>query len=94
MIFLENILPKISAFLENRLKLFLHPDKVFIKTIASGMDFLGWINFPHHRVLRTSTKRRMFINLDHDPKKESLTSYLGLLSHGNTYRLRKKISEK
>jgi len=57
--YLENQLPKISEFLENRLKLRLHPDKVFIKTLASGVDFLGWVHFPHHRVLRTSTKKRM-----------------------------------
>jgi retron-type reverse transcriptase len=61
--YLENILPKISAFLEIKLKLSLHPDKVFIKTIASGIDFLGWVHFPQHRVPRTSTKRRMFKRL-------------------------------
>jgi retron-type reverse transcriptase len=60
----ENILPKISEFLENNLKLYLHPNKVSIETIASGVDFLGWIHFPKHRVLRTSTKKRMFRNLE------------------------------
>ncbi len=89
--YLENILPKISKFLESRLKLSLHPGKVFIKTIFSGVDFLGWIHFPHHRVLRTSTKRRMFKNLNRKINKESLASYLGLLSHGDTHKLRQKI---
>src|SRR3989344_4267755 len=54
--YLKNLLPKISKFLSESLKLSLHPDKVFIKTIASGMDFLGWVHFPYHRVLRTATK--------------------------------------
>src|SRR3989344_6103501 len=53
--YLENVLPKISQFLEEKLKLQLHPDKVFIKTLASGIDFLGWVHFPRHRVLRTTT---------------------------------------
>ena len=56
---LESILPVIRNFLEERLKLQLHPDKVSIKTVSSGIDFLGWVNFPDHRVLRTATKRRM-----------------------------------
>ncbi|MBI5153180.1 MAG: group II intron reverse transcriptase domain-containing protein, partial [Parcubacteria group bacterium] len=84
--YLENLLPKISAFLKTRLKLSLHPNKVSIATIASGIDFLGWVHFPHHRVLRTSTKRRMLRNLNKNQKKNSLPSYQGLLGHGNTYK--------
>ena len=89
--FLEKQIPKISDFLENRLKLSLHPDKLSIKTLASGIDFLGWVHFPHHRVLRTSTKRRMFNKLKQKPTKESLASYLGLLKHGDTYMLRREV---
>jgi retron-type reverse transcriptase len=89
--YLENILPKISAFLEASLKLSLHPDKVFIKTLTSGVDFLGWAHFAQHRVLRTSTKRRMFKKLAATDNPKSKTSYLGLLSHGNTYRLQQRI---
>ncbi|HAO64919.1 TPA: hypothetical protein DCQ44_02980 [Candidatus Taylorbacteria bacterium] len=91
--YLESILPKISEFLKTRLKLSLHPDKVFIKTLASGVDFLGWVHFPHHRVPRTSTVRRMFRNLKNNSKKESLTSYLGLLSHGDAYKLSQSIQD-
>jgi len=89
--YLENILPKISEFLETKLKLSLHPDKVFIKTFASGLDFLGWIHFPYYRVPRTSTKKRMFRNLKQNRKQGSLDSYRGLLSHGDTYKLKEKI---
>lgn len=89
--YLENLLPKISNFLETYLKLSLHPNKVFIKTLASGVDFLGWIHFPHHRVPRTSTKRRMFKKLRQNSTTSILASYLGLLSHGNTYNLGLKI---
>jgi retron-type reverse transcriptase len=91
--YLENLLPKISEFLETRLHLSLHPGKLFIETIASGVDFLGWIQFPHHRIPRTSTKRRMFRNLNQNSKEESFSSYHGLLSHGDTHELRGKISE-
>ncbi len=91
--YVDSQLTKISEFLENRLKLSLHPDKVFIKTLASGVDFLGWVHFPHHRVLRTATKRRMFKRLKRSRKKETTTSYLGLLKHGNTYKLVKMVDK-
>jgi len=89
---LKTVLLQISAFLEFRLGLKLHPDKVFIKTVASGVDFLGWTHFPDHRVLRTVTKRRAFRNIrEKDGKRETVESYLGLLSHGNTYHLAKRV---
>jgi len=91
---LEELLPKIADFLENKLKLSLHPNKVFIKTYSSGLDFLGWVNFPKHRVLRTATKKRMFRNLEiNEYKEESLSSYSGLLLHGNAFKLKQKIEE-
>ncbi len=89
---LLDILPKMSLFLEEKLALKLHPDKVFIKTFSSGVDFLGWIHFPDHRVLRTATKKRMFKNLDHQPKIETVASYLGMLTHGNTFKIKNMIS--
>ncbi len=88
---LESILAKISKFLEEGLRLQLHPDKVSITTIASGVDFLGWVHFADHRVLRTATKRRMFKRVSNDPKPESVSSYLGLLRHGNTWKTKQKL---
>ncbi len=85
--YLQNLILEISMFLERELKLTLHPNKVFVKTLASGVDFLGWVNFPTHRILRTSTKKRMIKRLNKNQSKETKASYLGLLSHGNTYKL-------
>jgi len=82
---LEGILSFIKNFLFSELKLELHPDKLFIKTLASGVDFFGWVNFPTHHVLRTTTRRRMIKNFIYHSSKESLNSYLGLLRHGDTY---------
>ncbi|MEK7062511.1 MAG: RNA-directed DNA polymerase, partial [Patescibacteria group bacterium] len=88
---LLELLPKIADFLEENLQLYLHPDKIFIKTIASGVDFLGWINFPYHRVLRTTTKNKMFRKIRSKIDNEAvIQSYLGLLSHGNTRKLQDK----
>ncbi len=91
---LQEILPKVREFLGEHLGLTLHPDKVYIKTFASGVDFLGWVNFPTHRVLRTTTKRRMFKRLERsEGKPETIQSYLGMIKHGNAYKLGERIEK-
>lgn len=88
---LKHTLVQIGYFLEDNLRLKLHPDKIFIKTLVSGVDFLGWVHFPNYRVLRMVTKRRMMRNLKSKPKKATIQSYLGMLSHGNTFKIQNKI---
>jgi RNA-directed DNA polymerase len=90
---LENIIAPIKIFLQEKLGLELHPEKVFIKTLASGVDFLGIVNFPDHRVLRPTTKRRMLRKIreknfllredliSKGQFNRSLQSYLGILKH-------------
>lgn len=89
--YLVDLLSKIEIFLREKLKLTLHPNKVSIKTLASGIDFLGWVSFPEHRVVRTSTKRRMLKRLKQSPTEVTLNSCLGLIKHGNTLKLREKM---
>ncbi|MEK7635003.1 MAG: reverse transcriptase/maturase family protein [Patescibacteria group bacterium] len=89
--YLLKLIPKIASFLEEKLKLELHPNKLFVKTLSSGIDFLGWVHFPKYRVLRTSTKNRMFRRLAGEFKKETGASYSGLLSHGNGFKLGERI---
>ncbi|MCX6718856.1 MAG: reverse transcriptase/maturase family protein, partial [Candidatus Taylorbacteria bacterium] len=81
---LVSIISRIRNFLWYELKLQLHPNKVSIGTITSGIDYLGWVNFNDHRVLRTSTKRRMFKRIQlKQGKRETVQSYLGMIGHGN-----------
>jgi len=91
--YLEELLSLINEFLHSRLKLKLHPNKVSITTLASGVDYLGWVHFPKHRVLRTITRDRMFRRLEDGSSKESVASYLGLLSHGNAYAVQKEVEQ-
>lgn len=88
--YLEDLLTKIEAFLKEKLQLELHPNKVYIKTYGSGVDFLGWIHFPHHRQIRTTTKRKLVRKLKGFPKPQTVSSYRGLLGHGNTYKIQKQ----
>lgn len=88
---LQSLVMHISGFLRKRLKLELHPNKVYIRTIASGVDFLGWVHFPDHRVLRTTSKRRMLRRAEGGTDKHSVQSYLGMLGHGNAHKLRRRV---
>jgi retron-type reverse transcriptase len=90
-IHLETILPLMEKFLSEKLKLSLHEHKVYIKAYSSGVDFLGWVHFPHHRQIRTATKRKLVRKLSGYPKPETISSYRGLLGHGNTYKVKKYI---
>lgn len=84
---LVRVLDSLKAFLRERLQLELHPNKVSIETLGSGVDFLGWVHFSRHRVLRTATKRRMWKKLS----KKNKSSYLGMLKHGNGWKLEQSI---
>ncbi len=88
-VYLEEILLKIDNFLQNQLHLTLHPNKIFIKTLVSGVDSLGWLHFPYHRQLRATTKRRVIRKMKNNPNSHSISSYQGLLQHGNSYKIRK-----
>jgi retron-type reverse transcriptase len=93
--YLIQVLQDMKVFLRNQLRLELHPNKVSIETLGSGVDFLGWVHFPLHRVLRTGTKKRMIRNLARKKGTESeeatKRSYWGMLSHGDGWKLVQKI---
>lgn len=83
-------LEKIKVFLRTQLHLDVHPKKIVLKTYTGGIDYLGYVCFPHHRVLRTKTKRRMFKRTN----KKNFTSYNGILLHCRSQKLQAKLSEK
>lgn len=89
--YLEELLPHIATFLTMHLHLSLHEDKVHITSYVTGVDFLGWVHFPHYRQIRRTTARKIARALKGFPTVEARNSYRGLLTHGNTYRFRKKI---
>lgn len=96
---LKSILVSIRFFLREILHLELHPQKVTIRKITQGIDFVGYVLFEKYSLLRTSTKKRMKIRLQAGYENfligktdalhldQKLQSYLGLLSHANQYTL-------
>lgn len=84
-------IPLLQAFLRDQLRLILHPQKISINTFFSGVDFLGWVHFSDHRVLRNATRRRMMRRVQAHATQETLQSYVGLLSHGNAFTLAQEV---
>lgn len=97
--YLKNIIKPIKVFLETILNLNLHPNKVQILKVTGGIDFLGSILFPHHRLIRKKTRKRMMRKLKDKVKlhkrgliskenlDQTLQSYLGILSHSSSHQL-------
>lgn len=92
---LDKYLKIITSFLNDRLKLFLHPKKIILRKLDWGIDFLGYIVLHHYRLPRTKTKQRVFKKLRNkigtDNFEQSLQSYLGYLSHANSYKLQQEL---
>lgn len=100
---LKKIIGTIDRFLKERLQLSLHPHKIQIQKYEQGIDFLGYVQFPHHNMLRTKTKKRIMRKIK--IKKEELNqgvvsiqsfnsflqSYYGILQHCNGHKIRKEI---
>lgn len=95
LVYHTKLISLIKQFLRDNLKLKLHPRKIILRRLDWGIDFLGYIVLPHYILPRTKTKRRIFIKLkakiDDENFGQSLQSYLGYLSHANSYKLIQEI---
>ncbi|HEY5221401.1 MAG TPA: hypothetical protein VIJ29_04695 [Candidatus Paceibacterota bacterium] len=101
--YLEHLVLRIELFLQEELLLTLHPRKIILQPFHRGIDFLGYVTFPHHRLVRTKTKKRILKKMRESARKheegiitkttldQSLQSYLGVLSHASAHQLREKI---
>lgn len=93
----DSLLSQIDFFLKEELLLTLHPHKVEVCKLHHGIDFLGYVVRPHHKLPRAKTKHRVVRKLRQRAKEfrkgeleefaltQSLHSYLGLLSHADTH---------
>ena len=102
-IHLEALIVSIREFLAQNLRLELHPKKVIIRKLQQGIDFVGYVLFEKHVLMRTRSKQRMRRSLkegyekyligavDATPIDQRLQSYLGILSHANQHTLSQAI---
>ncbi len=101
--FLVDAIGKIDVFLKTKLDLTLHPNKIVIRKLSEGIDFLGYIVMPYFKVVRNSTKKRILRKLKNAHKRlkdnliteESfdhiLQSYLGILTHCKGFKIQQEI---
>lgn len=101
--FLADAVAKIDPFLQQKLGLTLHPNKIIIRKLSEGIDFLGYVVKPHFKVARTSTKNRILRKMKTakyrlDKKQISqetfehiFYSYAGILSHCKGYKIHQEI---
>ncbi len=93
---------QINDFLKDELKLILHPDKTNIIQLSKGIDFVGFRNFYHFRLLRTRSIRNMNnkINkfnqgkIDELSIKESFQGWQAYAKWADTYKLRENMISK
>ena len=78
---------EIKKFCQEFLLLDLHERKTIIRKIHWGTDFLGYVTLPHRAVLWVRTKNRMFRMISN----KNLPSYLGLLSHCKSWKLKELV---
>jgi hypothetical protein len=93
---------EVLEFLQT-LRLTLHENKARVFPVKEGFTFLGWRLYPHHRRLRRENVRHAVRRLRRQQaafacgelSQEELTAsvqaWLAHASHGNTYRLRRRI---
>jgi len=94
---LKSLIKPIQQFLKDELLLELHPNKISFRTLNQGIDFIGYVLFSKHVLLRLRTKKRMFKQVEKTFRAfllnktniskldQQLQSYLGILSHANEY---------
>jgi retron-type reverse transcriptase len=103
---LHEIKKLVQEFLEDKLKLELHPKKANVFPINKGIDFLGYQILGNYRLLRKSTVKRFIkrtrmyqkmLNkklLSEEKFNNSLQSWIAYANFANSWGLRKNLSEK
>lgn len=85
---LETYLQGILRFIQEKLSLNIHPNKIFVRTYRQGIDFLGYVLFPHHTILRKTTKKRIIRKWTY-LNEQQRASYRGVLRYCHSYKIQK-----
>jgi len=100
---LTKTLAAVRNFLTDRLKLTLHPRKVRLFPTRLGVDFVGYVVFQDHILLRPKNVRHFMKKLRKQQKmlargkitqkelKESVRSWIAHAVHADTFGLRRKL---
>ena len=94
---LKQAITEISKFLKDRLKLTLHPKKIYLQPVTNGFPFLGAFILPHRtypgrRVVGNFRQAIMHPDKDANKQKNRITSYKGVFSHFDCHKMTKRWS--
>lgn len=54
---------EINQFVKTVLKLTIHPHKIYLRKLSQGIDFVGYVAFPHYNLPRRKTVKRILKNI-------------------------------
>jgi len=87
-------LVEVNQFLKTKLKLNIHPNKIYLRKFNWGIDYVGYVALPHYNLSRQKTVKRIFRRVDRllstsdsGTLAKSLPSYLGYLQHASSHKL-------
>ncbi|MEI6048758.1 MAG: reverse transcriptase domain-containing protein [Bacteroidota bacterium] len=104
--YLKSLIPVLSNFLLSTLQLSMHPKKIYMQHYTKGVQFLGTVIKPGRIYIANRTKGNFYAAIEkhnrivqeHKPDREeqkaffsSMNSYLGIMKHYKTYKLRRKM---
>ena len=85
---LNSYLALVRNFLQDKLKLELHPNKISFRKLKWGIDFCGYTVLPHYILPRTKTKKRIINKIgSEEVSNQALQSYFGYFSHANGHEI-------
>ena len=93
--YLKSLLPPITEFLRRELRMELNNSKTHIRDVRRGVEFLGAYIMPFRTYVSSSSVKRIKKKLYTLPKEDakstrsSVNSLLGVLSHYDSYNLRR-----
>lgn len=89
--YLRMIFDAIRNYLTRILKLEIKGNWQIFPVEKRGIDFVGYVHFHTHTLLRKSIKKRFARMLKNKPRKASIASYSGWTKHCNSINLMKKL---
>ncbi len=82
----------IKQFLYQELNLAINPQKIIIFPCSLGIDFLGYVIFKDHILLRKATVKKFLRKIKNKNSTERNTAWLAYAKHANSYLLSKKLN--
>ncbi|QTE37512.1 RNA-directed DNA polymerase [Mucilaginibacter gossypii] len=90
--YLHRLLSQITWYLDHNLKLTVKDNYQVFPVKDRGIDFVGYVHFHTHVLLRKSIKQSFARMIKRRPNRESLASYMGWAKHCNSLHLIKKLT--